>query len=205
MRSPAETACALDNRTTVHPRRERLSMSIRRTRSAWLLVAVVILYSWLPAASLADEFERTHRREIQKMVAASVRIETGFGMIHAEYRTKVRSDSDPNSPSLRAEGRLIQDCSNFIYASFYAKYRTLIDNIDTSTFMSPEDLRKNRSDTSILRDPRKIASEIKFRISSFRYLKDFELPLEEYVVRYSARPDLEAKCAHYLDVTGMRN
>jgi hypothetical protein len=57
---------------------------------------------------------------------------------------------------------------------------------------------------SILRDPRKIAYETKFRISSFKYMKDFELPLEEYVVRYSARPDLEAKCTRYLGVTGMR-
>ena len=179
-------------------------MSIPRARSAWLLVVSMVLCPWLPAVGLADEFERTHRREIQEMVAASVRIETGFGMIYAEYTTKVRSDPDPKSPTLLAEGRLIHDCSNFIYATFYAKFRTLIDNIDTSAFDSPEELRKDRSDTSILRDPRKIAYETKFRISGFKYMKDFEPPLEEYVVRYSARPDLEAKCTPYLEVAGMR-
>jgi hypothetical protein len=65
--------------------------------------------------------------------------------------------------------------------------------------------RKDRSDESILRDPRKIAFELKYRISVFQFRKDFHSPLDEFVVQYSARADLEAKCTHYLDVTAMRN
>jgi hypothetical protein len=138
------------------------------------------------------------------MVAASVRMETGVDAIHDGFTRKVRSDPDPNSPSLLAERRLNLDCSYFIYARFYKKYRTLIDNIDTSasTFA---DFRKDRSDKSILRDPRKIAFELKYRISVFQSEKDFHPPVDEFVVQYAARPDLEAKCARYLDVTGMRN
>jgi len=197
--SPAQTAHAQDNSIAIHPRRGRLGVSVRHVGSARLFVALIVSCSWLPASSLADEFERTHRREIQEMVAANVRIETGFGVIDAEYRRKVRSDPNPKAPSLLAEGRLIQDCSDFIYATFYAKFRKLIDNIDTSSFDSPEELRKDRSDMSILRDPRKIAYETKYRISGFKYLKEFYPPIEEFVVRYSVRPDLEAKCAHYLE------
>jgi hypothetical protein len=201
---PAQTACAQRNRTTVHPRRERLSMSIRRARSLWLFVVLIVSCSWLPAAGLADEFERTHSREIQEMVAASVRMETGVDAIDDEFIRKVRSDPDPNPSSLLAERRLNHECSYFIYARFYAKYRTLIDNIDTSA-STLADLRKDRSDESILRDPQKIAFELKYRISVFQFRKDFHPPQDEFVVQYSARPDLEAKCTHYLDVTGMRN
>ena len=199
-----DTACAQNSRATVYPGTERLSMSIRRARVAWLFVALIVSCSWLPATGLADEFERTHRGEIQEMVAASVRMETGVDAIHDGFIKKVRSDPDPDSPSLLAERRLNLNCSYFIYARFYAKYRTLIDNIDTSasTF---SDFRKDRSDKSILHDPRKIAFELKYRISALQYEKDFRPPVDEFVVHYAARPDLEAKCAHYLDVTGMRN
>jgi hypothetical protein len=57
----------------------------------------------------------------------------------------------------------------------------------------------------VLRDPRKIACETNYLISSFKFLKDFHSPLEEFVVQYAARPDLEAKCKRYLDLTGTRN
>jgi hypothetical protein len=201
----AQTACAEHSRTPpVHPHRERLSTSIRLARSAWLLVALIVSYSWLPAAGLADEFERTHSREIQEMVAANVRMETGVDAIYNEFIRKVRSDPDLNSPSRLAERRLDHDCSYFIYARFYAKYRTLIDNIDTSS-STLADLRKDRSDESILRDPQKIAFELKYRISVFQSRKDFHPPQNEFVVQYSTRPDLEAKCTHYLDLTGLRN
>lgn len=199
-----DTACAQDSRATVYPGTERLSMSIRPARVAWLFVVLIVSCSWLPATGLADEFERTHNREIQEMVAASVRMETGVDGIRNEFAKKALSSADPNSPSLLAERRLNLDCSYFIYVRFYAKYRTLIDNIDTSasTF---SDFRKDRSDKSILHDPRKIAFELKYRISALQYEKDFRPPVEEFVVQYAARPDLEAKCAHYLDVTRMRN
>ena len=90
------------------------------------------------------------------MVAASVRIETGVDTIHDE---KNAIGPCSNSPSLLAERRLNLDCSYFIYAKFYAKYRTIVDNIDTSasTFA---DFRKDRSDKSILRDPQKISFEL---------------------------------------------
>jgi hypothetical protein len=45
----AQTVCAQDNRNTVHPRRERLSVSIRPAQSAWLFVALIVSCSWLPA------------------------------------------------------------------------------------------------------------------------------------------------------------
>jgi hypothetical protein len=42
------------------------------------------------------------------MVAASVRIENGFGTIYAEFTRKVRSDPDPNSPlSVRREALIM--------------------------------------------------------------------------------------------------
>ncbi|MDH2344192.1 MULTISPECIES: hypothetical protein [unclassified Bradyrhizobium] len=177
----------------------------RWARGVRLLIVSILLCSGLAAPSFADNPLRSRDAKTQEMVAASVRIETGLGAIYADFRKKVQSKTDPNSPALRAEGGLNHDCSNFIYARFYAKYQALIDKIDTSAFSSPEDLRKNRSDTSILRDPRKIAYETKYRISSFKFLKDFHPPLEEFVVQYSTRPDLEARCTRYLDVTGTRN
>lgn len=163
--------------------------------------------SELSAAGRADEFEQTHRGELQEMMAASVRVETSFNTIFDEFTRKVRSDPDPRSPALRAEGSLNHDCYDFIQARFYAKYQSLLDNIDTYPFDSTSvfALRKSRSDTSPLHDPRKRAVEIRYIISSFKFLKDFHPPLEEFVVRYAARPDLEAKCTHYLDVTGMRD
>jgi hypothetical protein len=170
--------------------------------SLGLSVASAICCWLLPTASLAVEFAR---EELQEMVAASVRLETNFDKVRQDFARKARTDADPHSSSLRAEATLIQDCSNFIYARFYAKYRKLIDGIDTSIFNSPEDLRNNRSDKSVLRDPRKIAYEIKYRISSFRYLTDFQPPIEEYAIQYSARPDLQTKCAYYLGVTGLGN
>lgn len=204
VRRPGQTAHARDNRITAHPRRERLRASIHLARSAWLLAALMGLWFLFPAAGLANEFEQAHQEEIQEMVAASIRMETGVDAVHDEFVRKVRSAPDPNSPSLLAERRLNLDCSYFTYARFYAKYRTLIENIDTSasTFA---DFRKDRSNKSILRDPRKIAFELKYRISAFQSEKDFHPPLSEFVVQYAARPDLEAKCAHDLDVTGMRN
>jgi hypothetical protein len=180
---------------------------MRQAGATWPRVIFVALVSWLPAAALADEFARTHNKEIQEMVATSVRIETGINTIRDEFAKKALSDPDPSSPTLLAGRRLNRDCSSFIYARFYAKYRALIDNIDTSPFDSTWvfALRKNRSDRSVLRDPRKIVIDIKYKISGFEYRKDFHPPLEEFVAQYSALPDLEAECAHYLDVTGMRN
>jgi hypothetical protein len=171
------------------------------------LVVSIILYSSLPTDALADKFQSTHRTEIQEMVAASVRMETGVDAIRDEFAKKALSAPDPNSLSLLTERRRNRDCSNFIHARFYTRYKTLIDNIDTSPFDSSWAfaLRKNRSDKSVLRDPRKIAVEIKYIISGFEDLKDFHPPLDEFVVQYSARPDLEAKCTDYLDATGMRN
>jgi hypothetical protein len=119
--SPAQTARAQDNCTTVHRRRERLSMPIHQARSARLFVASIVLCSWLPAVALADEFARTHRREIQEMVAASVRMETSFNAILHEFARKARLDPDPHSASLRAEASLNHDCYNFISRSVLCK------------------------------------------------------------------------------------
>jgi hypothetical protein len=177
----------------------------KRAGGAWLLVASIFFCSWLPAAGLADEFARTHSAEIQQMVAASVRIETSFDTILKEFARKVRLASDPHSPSVRAEGSLNHECYDFVHAKFYARYKSLMDGINTYPFTSSVAIRKNRSDVSVLRDPRKIVVETKSIISGLEFQKDFHPPLEEYVVQYSARPDLEDKCAHYLDVTGMRN
>lgn len=185
------------------PRGKRLSMSVQHARSARLLIASIVLCSCLPAAGLADEFTRTHRKEIQEMVAASVKMETGLKQIQDEFARKAALD--PRSSSIRAEGRLNHECYRFVQARFYAKYRGLIDNINTSPFTSLIDIRKSKSDISILRDPRKIVVETKYGISGFEYTKDFHPPLEDFVVQYSGRPDLEAKCTHYLDVTGIRN
>jgi hypothetical protein len=178
-------------------------MSIDRTRCLWLLRAAIISFSWLPTITFADEFERTHRSEIREMVAASVKMETGIDAMYDGFIGKVRSDPDPNASSLLEERRLSQECSLFIYTKFYAKFRTLIDNIDT-TDLSFADFRKDRSDKSIPHDPRKIAFELKYKFLAFPARKDFQPPLDEFVVRYSMRSDLEDKCVHYLDVTEMR-
>jgi hypothetical protein len=89
------------------------------------------------------------------MVAASVKIETSFDAIRQEFARKARSDPDPHSPSLRSEARLNLECYNFVHAKFYARYRALIDSINTYPFTSPGDIRKNRSDVSVLRRPAK--------------------------------------------------
>ncbi|MDH2345886.1 MULTISPECIES: hypothetical protein [unclassified Bradyrhizobium] len=174
-----------------------------RAWRAWLFAASMVACSWPSAAGAADELARPHDREIQDMVAASVGIETGFNSIFDGFRRKIRSD--PGSPDFRTEGRLNQDCYNFVHARFYAKYRKLLDSIDISRLSGFSDLRRDRTDKSVLRDPRKIAYETNYLISSFKFLKDFHPPLDEFVVRYSARPDLETKCMRYLDLTGTRN
>lgn len=178
-------------------------MSVRLVGSAWLSAASIVLWFWLPTAGLADEFARTHRREIQEMVTASVKMESGIRAIAVEYVKK--ADLDPDSLATLAKAKLNIECYGFIHARFYAKYRALIDNIDTDPFTSIVDIRKNKRDVSVLRDPRKIAVATKYLISGFKWNKDFQPPAEDFAVRYSARPDLEAECTHYLDVTGMRN
>jgi len=185
--------------------RRSLRSPMRPARRARLLLASTIFCSLLPAATHADGFTSAHRKEIQEMVAASVRMETGFNTILGDFAKKSRSYPIPHPPAIRDEGRLNRECYNFSHAKFYAKYRALIDNIDTRPFTSIFDIRENKSDTSILRDPRKIAIATKNIISSLEYLKDFHPPLTDYVLQYSARSDLEATCAHYLDAIGMKS
>lgn len=139
------------------------------------------------------------------MVAASVKIETGFNAIFDDFSKRKKLEPDASSSALRAEGLLNQDCYNFVHARFFARYRTILNGIDTSGIESIANLRRDRTDKSVLRDPRKIAYETNYVISSFKFLKDFQPPLEEFVVKYAARSDLEAKCTRYLDATGMRN
>jgi hypothetical protein len=171
------------------------------------LVVFITLYSSLSRDALAEELQSTHRTEIQEMVAASIRMETGVDAIRDEFAKKALSAPDQDSPSLLSERRLNRACLNYIHARFYVKYRTLIESIDTSPFDSTWAfaLKDNRADKSALRDPRKIAIAIKYFISGFENLKDFRPPLDEFVVQFAASPDLEAKCTRYLDATGMRN
>ena len=172
-------------------------------RSAWWLAILIAFCRWLPAVTLANEFEQTHSGDIEKMVAASVKMETGWKAIEDDFRRKAALE--PHSPAIRAEGKLNFQCYSFIHARFYTKYRALIDNIDTHSIFSPAYLRKNNSDASILHDPQKIAYETKYIISSFEHEKDFHPPVEEFAVQYAARPEMETACVHYLDVTGMRD
>jgi hypothetical protein len=162
-----------------------------KARTIWLLLAISTVAASLPGDSHADEFMRTHRREIREMVAASIRIETEL--------------KDPDSAANRAESSFNFECFGFIDAKFYRKYRAVIDNIDTSSIFSPAFLRKNKSDTSVLRDPIKIAYQAKYALEALVYEKDFRPPVEEYAVQYASRPDLETKCTRYLDATKMRN
>ena len=108
-------------------------------------------------------------------------------------------------PSGISEGALDRECRRFIHARFYAKFRMLIDDIDPHPFTSIFDIGESNSDNGILRDPRKIAIETRYIISNFRRLKDFHPPAEEFAVQYAARPDLDARCSHDLDITGMKN
>lgn len=175
-------------------------MLICRARGAWLLVASIALWCWLSTVGLADEFAQTHRREIQEMVAASVKVETGFNAIQEELG-KARLGRKLSASPVRS-GPFFE-CYTLVHAKLYARYRVLMDDLNTAPFTSTLDIRKNRSDTSILRDPRKIVVETKYIIASLKYQKDFHPPLEDFVVQYSVRPDLEARCVHDLDVTGM--
>lgn len=136
------------------------------------------------------------------MVSASVKIENGLNSIFDEFRQKSRSN--PTLPELGAEGLRNHDCYSFVHARFYARYRAILDNLDISGMNGLSGLRKDRTDRSALRDPRKIAYETNYLISSFKFLKGFHPPLGDFVVQYSARPDLEIKCARQLEVTGMR-
>lgn len=191
----------MTKRSEIVPRRSLLGQA----RSAWPLAVWLLFCSWLPAVGAAHELARTHDREVQEMVAASVKVETGFNGIFADFSRRKRLTSDASSPDLRAEGRLNQECYNFVHARFYAKYRTLLDSIDISGLSGFSNLRRNRTDKSVLSDPKKIAYQTNYIISSFKFLKDFHPPLEKFVVQYSTRSDLEEKCAYYLEVTGTRN
>ncbi len=178
---------------------------LRRTRCTRLLAALIFVYWWLPAAAIADELARIHDREVDEMVAASVKMETGFNAIFDDFSKRKKLEPDASSSALRAEGFLNQECYNFVHARFFARYRTLLNGIDTSGIASIANLRRDRTDRSVLRDPQKIAYETNYIISSFKFMKDFHPPLEEFVVGYAARPNLQTKCARYLDATGMRN
>ena len=169
------------------------------------MLAFILLHSWLPVAAVADDLARAHSQEIDEMVAASIRIETGFDAIFDAFSKRKKLEPDASSSALRAEGLLNQECYNFVHARFFARYRTVLDGIDTSGIASIANLRRDRTDKSVLRDPRKIAYETNYIISSFKFLKDFQPPLEEFAVKYAARSDLEARCTRYLDATGMRN
>ena len=187
--------------------RKQLSAFKSLQRTSLLLIASMALVLWEPEAVMSGEFERTHENEIQLMVSASVRVETGIDALRDEFAKKTLSTPDRNSPPLLSERQLNRECSNFVHAIFYAKYKALLEKIDTSPLdtTSVFALRKNRSDRSVLRDPRKIAIETKYIISGFEFLKDFHPPLEDFVVQYAARPDLEEKCTRYLNATGIRN
>jgi hypothetical protein len=184
-----------------------LHVSLRQTREARLLSVSILFLSWLPTVGLADDVAAARTKDVQEMISASVKMETGLDAIDAAVGNKVRAmlaNSDRESPAVIAEMRNHILCLQLTYARFYATRRTLIDSIDTSG-VSLADLRKDQTPESIQRDPRKIAFEIKYQISRLDSQKDFYPPLETFVIRYSERRDLETACAHYLDVTGLRN
>jgi hypothetical protein len=175
-------------------------MYTRLTWSALLLAITIVFYSWLPAAGVAGEFEQTHRRKIRGMVIAWVEFNIGF-----ESFSKKNVDSlDRKDPAFKERATLRSDCHHFTHALFYSKFRDIVDHLDTSPFEEIGDIRKNREDTSIFRDPRKISVELKYVLGGLRYHKGFHEPLGDFAVEYARRPDLKERCNDYLSATGLR-
>jgi hypothetical protein len=172
----------------------------RCQRRRAIAAALIVFCGTTTSGVAAEDFALVHRKEIWEMVIASVRFRAGLDAL----REQVYSDRGRVAPAFKENAELYRDCSIFLEAKFYSRYRGVIDNLDTSPFEEEGDVRRSREDTSILRDPRKIIVEIKYEVSGFAFLKGFHPPAGDFAVEYAGRPELEKRCEAYIGATGLR-
>jgi len=193
-RLPKETTGGQVGRPTNFARvRGRAS---RRKRPV-LASAFVALLCFAYSCASADDFALTHRKEIEEMVNAYVRLVTGEkAFAKKDFYSRKRND-----PSFQEHAETYSDCGEFIRLRFYAKFRYIIDNMDTSPLQHPLDGRDNES---IFRDPRQIVLEIQEWLPGLRYAKGFHEPIGDFAVEYSRQTALEKRCEGYVNASERR-
>ena len=172
-----------------------------------ILCAIGMSLYCLPAAAIDCRLAKTEaetavcsdRAEMRKMTAAGIRLQKGY----EEYTWKRLAGLKHGSPAYNEVGELATDCSWFIYARFYSRFRNIIDKLDTSPFRHARDFEQG-DDLSIIRDPKKIVVSTRDRILDIWYLKKASGSAWDFAVEYARNPELENKCQGYLDAAGLR-
>lgn len=138
---------------------------------------------------------------VKEMAKAGIQLQTAL----ANFQKQIFSDQGRAASDFGAQSHLFWECFQFSQIKFYAKYRNVIDNLDTSPFQEEGDVRPNREDKSILKDPKKIVIEIRYVVDGLIYNKGFHPPTGDFAVEYASRQDLAQQCELYLDATGLKD